>query len=94
MDAEIYKKIIEELIKLVDEGVYVVDQDGVGMFYNEKMASIEQINVEDVVGKEFHKAFPGVKLNESTLFQALKKMWRQEISSRRIKTCMGRKLLQ
>lgn len=68
-----YKRIIEELIKLIDTGVYVVDQDGVGMFYNDAMADIEQINVEDVLGKKFHKAFPGVKLDESTMYQALKK---------------------
>lgn len=73
MNAEGYKKIIEELIKLIDAGVYVVDEDGIGLFYNEAMADMEQINVEDVMGKEFHKAFPGVKLNESTLYQALKK---------------------
>lgn len=73
MDAEGYKKIIEELIKQIDAGVYVVDQDGIGMFYNDAMADMEQINIEDVVGKEFHKAFPGVKLAESTMYQALKK---------------------
>lgn len=73
MDQEGYRRIIEELIKLIDTGVYVVDQDGVGMFYNDTMADMEQINVEDVLGKEFHKAFPGVKLDESTMYQALKK---------------------
>ena len=73
MDAEGYKKIIEELIKLIDAGVYVVDRDGMGMFYNSPMEDMEQINIEDVVGKEFHKAFPGVKLSESTMYQALKK---------------------
>lgn len=73
MDKEGYRRIIEELIKLVDAGVYVVDRDGIGLFYNEEMAVMEQINIEDVVGKEFHKAFPGVKLDESTMYQALKK---------------------
>ena len=73
MNAEGYKKIIEELIKLIDAGVYVVDQDGIGLFYNRAMADMEQINMEDVMGKEFHKACPGVRLNESTLYQALKK---------------------
>ncbi len=73
MDETAYKKIIEELIELVDEGVYIVDRDGVGLFYNEAMARNEKINVTDVVGKEFHKAFPGVKLSESTMYHALKK---------------------
>lgn len=73
MDADGYKKVIEVLIDLIDTGVYIVDDDGTGLFYNQVMADMEQINVEDVLGKEFHKAFPGVKLNESTLYQALKK---------------------
>ena len=73
MNEEGYKRIIDELIKLVDEGVYVVDADGVGLYYNEEMAKNEKINVTDVVGKEFHKAFPGVKLSDSTMYHALKK---------------------
>jgi len=73
MHEEGYKKIIEALLSLIDAGVYIVDEEGVGIFYNEAMAALEQINIEDVVGKEFSKAFPGVKLGESTLYQALKK---------------------
>ena len=38
MDAKYYKKIIEELIELMDDGVYIVDEDGVGIFYNKAMA--------------------------------------------------------
>lgn len=73
MHEEGYKKIIETLLSLIDAGVYIVDEDGVGIFYNEAMATLEQIHIDDVVGKEFSKAFPGVKLGESTLYQALKK---------------------
>ena len=73
MHEEGYKKIIEALLSLIDAGVYIVDEEGVGIFYNEAMATLEQINIEDVVGKSFPKAFPGVKLGESTLYQALKK---------------------
>lgn len=73
LNEEKYKKIIEALISLIDAGVYIVDEEGKGLFYNEAMADLEQINADDVVGKEFHKAFPGVKLTESTLYQALKK---------------------
>ena len=73
MNEEGYKKIIEALLSLIDAGVYIVDEEGVGVFYNDAMATLEQINIEDVVGKPFPKAFPGVKLGESTLYQALKK---------------------
>ena len=45
-----YKLILEQLISLMDEGVYIVDKDGIGIFYNDAMAEIERINVDDVVG--------------------------------------------
>ena len=73
MRAEYYKKIIYELINLIDEGVYIVDQEGKGIFYNHTMAELEKVNVEDVLGKTFHEAFPDFNLDESTLFKALKK---------------------
>ena len=73
MKAEYLSKIIAELIELIDEGVYIVDQDGVGRFYNKAMASMEKVNIEDVLGKKFHEAFPDFSLNESTMFEALKK---------------------
>ena len=39
MHEEGYKKIIETLLSLIDAGVYIVDEDGVGIFYNEAMAT-------------------------------------------------------
>ena len=51
MNAEYYSKIIEALIELIDEGVYIVDQDGVGQYYNKAMASMEKVNMDDVLGK-------------------------------------------
>ena len=38
MKKEHYEKIIEELIKLIDEGVYIVDKQCIGRFYNDIMA--------------------------------------------------------
>ncbi len=73
MDNRGYRLIIEELLKLLDSGVYIVDSDGCGLFYNDTMAAMEEINIEDVVGKKYHRAFPGVPLNESTMYKALNK---------------------
>ena len=73
MKAEHYKKILDELIELIDEGIYIVDRDGVGIHYNKAMASMEKVNVSDVLGKKFHEAFPDFSVGESTMFKALKK---------------------
>ena len=73
MNAEQYKKIIDELIELIDEGIYIVDKDGVGTHYNKAMANMEKVNVSDVLGKKFHEAFPDFSLGDSTMFKALSK---------------------
>ncbi len=73
MDENGYKQIISELIELIDEGVYIVDENGVGLFYNSAMEETEKISKDDVINKEFHRAFPGVKLSQSTMYQALRK---------------------
>ncbi|MDD7347750.1 MAG: sigma 54-interacting transcriptional regulator [Clostridiales bacterium] len=73
LDKSDYIQLIEQLISMVEEGVYIVDKEGTGLFYNGPMAQIENVNIEDVLGKEFQQAFPGVALKDSTLFKALKK---------------------
>lgn len=73
MKDEYYKKIIDALIELVDEGVYIVDQDGVGIHYNKPMSDMEKISVKDVIGRKFNEVFPEFSMDESTMFKALKK---------------------
>ena len=67
-----YQEIIRTLIELIPEGVYIVDEDGIGLFYNQAMARIEKIKVEDVIGKDLIKAFPGIEPARSTMYQAVK----------------------
>ena len=68
-----YKIILDKLLEMLSEGVYIVDENGVGTHYNQAMADIEQIKIADVIGKEYTKAFPGVPPDESTMFRALKR---------------------
>jgi arginine utilization regulatory protein len=70
LDREDYIEIIRALISMVDEGVYIVDDKGKGLFYNEAMAAMEKVNINEVIGKEFHKAFPGISISDSTMFKA------------------------
>ena len=44
-----------------------------GRFYNDVMASMEKVNVEDVLDKKFHEAFPQVRKTDSTMLKALLK---------------------
>ena len=92
MNEEGYRLIIEELLKLLDEGVYIVDQKGIGLFYNKAMANIEHIHVQDVIGKEYHKAFRGVKIEDSTLFRALKKGLKSEAKEQTYNNLYGKEV--
>ena len=71
MKAEEYKKVIDELIEMLDEGVYIVDKEGYGIAYNSAMAKMEKVNIEDVLGKKFTEAFPDFAQGESTVYGAL-----------------------
>ncbi len=73
MNTAEYKKIVDELIEIMDEGVYIVDSDGIGIHYNSAMARTERVNMEDVLGKSFSEAFPNFKHGDSTIYDAIKK---------------------
>ena len=73
MKAEHYKQILDELIELIDEVVYIVDREGVGIHYNKEMSNMEKVNISDVLGKKFHEAFPDFNMDESTMFKAISK---------------------
>ncbi|MGI6212181.1 MAG: sigma-54 interaction domain-containing protein [Anaerovoracaceae bacterium] len=67
-----YREIIESLLELIPEGVHIVDEHGVGIFYNETMAKAEKLSAEDVIGKDMKSAYPEIELPKSTIYQALK----------------------
>ena len=45
MKAEYLDEILQKLIELIDEGVYIVDREGVGLYYNKAMADMEKVNI-------------------------------------------------
>lgn len=68
-----YLRLLIEVIKLIEEGVHVVDAEGITVFYSSKMAELEQSKVEDVLGKPFRQVFSHIPVTESTLYRAINK---------------------
>ncbi len=66
-----YKKILQIILQLVDEGVHVVDKNQKTIIYSEAMAHLEKVQLRDVLFKPFAKAFKHVDPEQSTLIQAL-----------------------
>ena len=72
MKANQYHKLIQDLCQVVSEGVHIVNAEGVTMVYNDKMASIEDLRREEILGKPFAETYPNIPEDESTFRRALK----------------------
>lgn len=67
-----WREQMEKLLELVQIGVHFINQDGITLFYNQKMADIDGLNQEDVLGKSIFHVFPSLTEDSSTLVRALK----------------------
>lgn len=44
---------VSHILNIIDVGIHLVDQEGVTVFYNHKMAEIDGLPGEDVLGKKY-----------------------------------------
>jgi arginine utilization regulatory protein len=65
--------LFEYILDQLNEGVHVVDRDGKTILYNKKMAELESMQKQDVLGKQLTQVFQFPSGQESTLLKAL---WR------------------
>ncbi|TXC90799.1 PAS domain S-box protein [Metabacillus litoralis] len=63
--------ILHTLVDNIDTGIHIINQDGLTILYNKKMAEIEGMNHSDVLGKNIPELFNFQKESESTLMSAL-----------------------
>ncbi len=67
-----YRAVLQAASEVLGEAMHIVDANGMTIIYNEAMARLEKISVEDALGKPFRQVFSNIPEEESTLFQALK----------------------
>ena len=75
-----YMAVLQAVTEVMGEAVHIVDASGKTILYNEEMARLEKISVDDALGKPFRKVFSNIPEEESTLFQALEN--RREIRNK------------
>jgi arginine utilization regulatory protein len=63
---------MEKLLEFIQTGVHLINKEGITLFYNQKMAEIDGLNQENVVGKNIFHLFPSLTEESSTLVRALK----------------------
>jgi len=64
-------QIYETLVNHLDEGIHVINREGITLLYNDKMAEIESMSKEDVLHKRLLDLFHFQNNQHSTLLQAL-----------------------
>ena len=59
------------ILDSIDEGIQVVDRNGVTVFYNRAAANLDNLKPEEVVGRHVLEVFPSLCRETSTLLQVL-----------------------
>lgn len=72
MDIIISEVMIRAILNTIDEGIHVVDEHGITIFYNEVAASHDNLSVEEVIGRPILEVFPSLRRETSTLLQVIK----------------------
>lgn len=67
-----YKSIIDTILKNIDIGINVVDDTGRTIIYNQSMADLEGLDVNEVMGKSILDIFPSLTPETSTMLTVLK----------------------
>ena len=70
------KVISEQMVKIlkyIGEGIHIVNKDGITVYYNDAMQTIEGIKKEKVIGRHILEVYPNWKKENSTLLMVLKK---------------------
>lgn len=63
--------ILKNILDVIDEGIHVIDKNGFTILYNQAMADLEGMAVEEVLGHRFLSVFPDLDDQTSTLLQVL-----------------------
>ena len=71
MKMDEFQTILYSLVDVIDTGIHIIDKKGLTIVYNKKMAEIEGMDSEDVIGEKIHDIFKFKEETESTLIRAL-----------------------
>lgn len=65
-------EMLKAILDSIDEGIHVINQDGITIYYNTSAANHDGVNVEEVLGKHILDVFPSLSRETSTLIRVMK----------------------
>ncbi|WP_240689191.1 sigma-54-dependent Fis family transcriptional regulator [Ammoniphilus sp. YIM 78166] len=64
-------EMLEAILGAIDEGIHVVDSQGITIYYNHVAAKLDGLSVEEVMGKHLLDVFPSLDDDTSTLIKVI-----------------------
>jgi arginine utilization regulatory protein len=69
----LFKENIEEILdNIIDEGVHMVDSNGIIVYYNKFAASLDNISLAESLGRHILEIYPSLTEETSTILQVIK----------------------
>ncbi|WP_257008169.1 sigma-54 interaction domain-containing protein [Bacillus sp. FJAT-45350] len=68
---EISNEMLHAILESIDEGIHVVDEYGVTIYYNQIAAKLDGVDVDEVLGKDLLAIFPSLTRQTSTLLKVI-----------------------
>lgn len=65
------EKMLREVLRCIEEGVHVVDNRGVTIYYNRIASELDGLSINEVMGTHLLEVFPSLTPKTSTLLKAL-----------------------
>jgi arginine utilization regulatory protein len=69
--SEMTNEVLAAILKSIDEGIHVINTDGMTIFYNEVAAKHDGLHQGEVLGKPLLEVFPSLSEETSTLYKVL-----------------------
>lgn len=66
------KEMLEAILQSIDEGIHVINRDGITIYYNEIAADHDGLEKKDVIGKPLLEVFPSLSSSTSTMLKVVK----------------------
>lgn len=71
MDHKLIFDSMQNILHEIEEGIHIVDREGITVIYNQAMEKIEGLEAESVIGKHLLEVFPDWTKENSTLLMAM-----------------------
>lgn len=66
------KEMLEAILNTIDEGIHVVNKDGISIYYNHIAAKHDGLEIAEVLNRHLSDVFPSLDSENSTLLKVIK----------------------